>query len=124
MVEDEPSVQDYLRTILQNWGYETASVENGSDAIEKIVIEKPDLILLDVMLPDMDGITLCRKFHNHPQISRIPVIMLTSLSDATTIGDALLFGAKDYVSKPFDQAVLKSKIEKILNKEDSADSKR
>lgn len=116
IIDDEPSVQEYLKTILHNWGYETVGVENGLDAADKIVLENPDLILLDVMLPDIDGITLCRKFHNHPKISRIPVIMVTSLSDATTIHDALLFGARDYVTKPFDHAILKKKIEEVLGK--------
>ena len=113
-VDDDPSIIEFLKTIIENWGYRYSSCENGMDAAVKIKQERPDLILLDVMLPDMDGITLCRRIRAASPQDPIPMIVITSLTDAATVQDAILFGAIDYVSKPFDQQILKSKIEKAL----------
>lgn len=116
IVDDEPTIVEYVTVILEKASYQVSSCENGTDAIEKIRAEKPDLILLDVMLPDVDGITICRQIKSNPKTNAIPVILLTSLTDATTIRDAQLFGVSDYISKPFDAKVLKAKIEKALSK--------
>lgn len=116
VVDDEPAILEYMKTFLGKLGYQFAFCENGADALGKISQENPDLVLLDVMLPDIDGITLCRRLRANAQTSHIPVIMVTSLTDATTIHDAHLFGALDYIPKPFDPEFLKTKIEKALLK--------
>ena len=116
VVDDEPSVVDYVETILHNWKYETCSCENGSSLMDIVAAEKPDLILLDVMLPDIDGITLCHRLKSNPKTNSIPVIMLTSLTDVTTVHEAILYGASDYVSKPVDVPSLKTKIEKAFKR--------
>ena len=114
VVDDDAYVQEYIRKCLENWGYTCTGCDNGHDVIAKVTENPPDLILLDVMLPDMDGITICRRLRSNPKSSHIPIIMVTSLTDATTIHDAHLFGAADYLPKPFEIDVLKSKVEKML----------
>ena len=116
VADDDPTVQDYLKTLLEDWGYEVGSSENGSDALQRITEEGPDLVLMDVILPDMDGITLCRRLKLNPKTSQIPILVLTSLTDSTTSRDAKFFGASDCIGKPFDPKFLKSKIEEAFKK--------
>jgi CheY-like chemotaxis protein len=72
------------------------------------------LILLDVMLPDLDGVSLCNRLHSHPVTLHLPVIMLTSMTDLTIIRDSLEYGAVDYLAKPFDDNALAEKLGKAL----------
>ena len=119
-IDDDTTILEYLKMALTNLGYEFFgydSAERGIDAVEK---EKPALILLDVMLPDMDGLTVCRKLKSKPSVANVPIIMLTSLTDAATIQNAHLYGAVDFLPKPFELQVLKSKIEKALSKRPKA----
>lgn len=114
IVDDEPSVSDYLKALITSWGYEAACFDCGAGAFEKIQSEKPDLVLMDVMLPDLDGVTICKRLRSHPETRTLPVIMITSLTDSATVQDSLVYGASDYVAKPVNEKVLREKIEKIL----------
>lgn len=114
VVDDDLSMLEYVKSILKKWGYQFSSCNNGEECVEKIKEEKPDLILLDVMLTGIDGITVCRRLKSDKEISYIPIIITTSLTDSTTIRDAHAFGAIDYISKPFDKNLLKTKIEKAI----------
>lgn len=116
VVDDDPSVTDYLKTILESWNFRTVFSDHGSGVIEKVVQEQPDLVLLDIMLPDVDGITLCRRIRSNGKTSHIPVIMLTSLSDSSTVYESLVQGAIAFVSKPFEADALKDKIDKAFQK--------
>jgi len=116
VVDDEVTVLEYVKTALQNLDYQIFCADNAEEGIKRITEEKPDLILLDIMLPDMDGISVCRKLRSGPVTKDIPIIILTSLSDAATIQNAFFYGAADFMPKPFDLKILKSKIEKALQK--------
>ena len=115
VVEDDSVILEYLKTVLTDLNYNVASSSNGCEALEKIVQDSPSLVCLDVLLPDMDGLTLCQKLKANPKTSKIPVIMLSCLSDSATLRNAYSHGAIDFIAKPFKQAILRDKIEKALS---------
>ena len=98
IVEDEHRIARFLQIELEHEGYDTAIEENGLRAFERIAQEDYDLVLLDIMLPDMDGMTICRKVR---EISSIPIIMLTARDDVEDKVHGLDLGADDYITKPF-----------------------
>ena len=98
IVEDEKRIARFLQMELEHEGFETESEENGRRAYERIVQEQYDLVLLDIMLPDMDGLEVCRRVR---EISDVPIIMLTAKDDIEDMVSGLVFGADDYISKPF-----------------------
>ncbi|MFH1283891.1 MAG: response regulator transcription factor [bacterium] len=110
VVDDDINVQEMLKESLQEYGY---SVSTESSAINALNIAEKvpfDLFIIDVMMPDIDGISLCKSVRNMKSCERIPIIMLTALSDSETMEDAMMCGAVDYVVKPFDIEALKEKI--------------
>ena len=121
VIEDDPNILSYIETLLKDWRYNVISCQTGGQAVEMASAEKCDLILLDVMLPDIDGITLCRQLRSDPHVRDTPIIMLTVLSDSNTINQTYSYGATDFITKPFTQAVLKNKIKKAF--ENAAASK-
>src|SRR3990167_6946699 len=93
VVEDDPIILDYLETVLKSLKYKVSSSQSGEGALEGIARNGSDLVLLDVMLPDVDGITLCRHLRQDRRTRDIPVIMLTCLTDSSTISNAYAHGA-------------------------------
>lgn len=116
VIDDDPNIQEILENILSELGYKINLASDGDQALKRIEQDKPDLILMDIRLPDIDGISLCRQVRQLKETSNIPILMLTALSDVTTYHDAKLFGAVDYIVKPFDLDLLREKIEKVLSK--------
>lgn len=107
VVDDEPSILTLLKMNLEMNRYEVLTAETGSKAIELALSEKPDLILLDLMLPDIDGVSVCQRIRTEPSTRTIPIIMLTAKSDETDMIIGLEVGADDYITKPFSiRAVL------------------
>lgn len=98
IVEDEKRIVRFLQMELEHEGFETESEENGRRAYERIVQEQYDLVLLDIMLPDMDGLEVCRRVR---EISDVPIIMLTAKDDIEDKVSGLDIGADDYITKPF-----------------------
>lgn len=98
IVEDERRIARFLQMELEHEGMNTAIEDNGRRAYERIVQGNYDLVLLDVMLPDMDGFTICRKVR---EISQVPIIMLTAKDDIDDKVQGLDIGADDYITKPF-----------------------
>ena len=98
IVEDERRIARFLQMELEHEGFETESEENGRRAYERIVQEQYDLVLLDIMLPDMDGLEVCRRVR---EISDVPIIMLTAKDDVEDKVNGLDIGADDYITKPF-----------------------
>lgn len=98
IVEDERRIARFLQMELEHEGFETAIETNGRRAYERILEEKFDLILLDLMLPDMDGLDICR---NVRKLSDIPIIMLTAKDEVEEKVEGLDIGANDYITKPF-----------------------
>lgn len=98
IAEDEKRIARFLQMELEHEGFETESEENGRRAYERIVQEQYDLVLLDIMLPDMDGLEVCRRVR---EISDVPIIMLTAKDDIEDKVSGLDIGADDYITKPF-----------------------
>jgi twitching motility two-component system response regulator PilH len=110
VVDDSPTERHMLRDLLQKAGYEVVSSENGEDAIQKARQVKPDLILMDVVMPGLNGFQATRAISRDPETRSIPVIMCTSKSQETDKIWGLRQGARDYVVKPVDGDVLLAKI--------------
>jgi twitching motility two-component system response regulator PilH len=110
VVDDSPTERHMLRDLLQKAGYEVVSSENGEDAIQKARQVKPDLILMDVVMPGLNGFQATRAISRDPETRSIPVIMCTSKSQETDKIWGLRQGAKDYVVKPVERDVLLAKI--------------
>lgn len=113
-IDDEESVCDMYRQGLPALGYEVTCASSSRKAKEMLAVFQPDLILMDVMMPDQDGISLTRELRAQAGTSDIPILVVSGLSDAATLNDALLFGAVDYLVKPFDLEILQNKLERAL----------
>jgi len=116
VVDDEPDVVSLLTLMLKSKGYEVVSAGDGQEAIAKARSENPDLILLDIMLPRLDGYKVARMLKFDENFSHIPIIMLTAKIQEKDRELGIETGADDYVTKPFDTGILLFKIEKILEK--------
>ena len=124
IVEDEKQIARFLQIDLEKEGFQTAIEKNGKRAYERIIQEKYDLVLLDVMLPDMDGLEICRRVR---ELSDIPIIMLTARDEVEDKVAGLNIGANDYVIKPFAFEEVLARIRGILkrrNEEPRKDEKR
>ena len=119
IVEDEHRIARFLQIELEHEGYDTAIEENGLRAFERIAQEDYDLVLLDIMLPDMDGMTICRKVR---EISSIPIIMLTARDDVEDKVHGLDLGADDYITKPFAIQELLARVRNALRKHKNGES--
>jgi len=105
----------YLATfLLERNGYEVITAEDGIEAIEKAKMEKPDLILMDMQLPEMDGFEATRRIKNIPEISHIPIVAVTSYAMVGDREKALAAGCEGYIEKPFMPETFVSEIEKHL----------
>jgi DNA-binding response OmpR family regulator len=113
-VDDESDVLLIVKTGLQTEGYDVITASNGFDAITLAKEEKPDLILLDIMMPEMDGFETLGKLKQDDSTAQIPVIMLTGLSERAKIQQALVSGTQYYVVKPFEFEDLLVKVRTAL----------
>ena len=114
IVDDEPFNVDYLEQELEDFGYDTVSATNGQEALAKVATESPDLILLDVMMPGIDGFEVCRRLKVGPATAFIPVVILTALrGDQERIRGAEA-GADEFLSKPFDHVELVTRVKALV----------
>jgi len=113
-VDDDASVCEMYEKGLPALGYDVICASSGNQAKERLKESKPDVILMDIMMADQDGISLTREIRSDPATADIPILVVSGLSDAATLNDALLFGAVDYLVKPIDISVLKAKLERAL----------
>lgn len=113
IVEDDPAGQQVIDAILENQGYQIEFAANGKEALKKATQLKPDLILLDIMLPEMDGLQVLQMLRSRADIAKIPVVMLTALNDREIRIACLDAGADDFFNKPFDRAELRARIRSI-----------
>ncbi|MEW6557844.1 MAG: response regulator [Elusimicrobiota bacterium] len=114
IVEDDPPILEFLAFWLTKQDYEISTAEDGLSALEKIKTDKPDLILLDVMLPQMDGFEVCKKIRADENTKNIPVIFVTCKDAIEDIEKGFNVGGNDYVTKPIDNNHLLGRIKKIL----------
>ena len=116
IVEDEVGLVTLLKYNLEKQGYETVTVIDGREVIQTALLEKPDLILLDWMLPNVTGIDLCREMRKIYDLRLTPIIMLTARGDEADKVKGLSFGADDYVTKPFSVPELIARIGALLRR--------
>lgn len=114
IVDDEPDIIQTLQDRLEMNGYIVLSANNGREGLEKAVEQKPDLILLDVIMPIMDGLETLEAIRKHPEIKDCSIIMVTARSQTQDIARAKTCGIDDYVVKPFDLGELLEKVENII----------
>ncbi len=118
IADDEPSVRQVIESVLGDQGYELQFASHGKECLKKAEELKPDLILLDIMMPEMDGIQVCQALRKNRDLANTPVVMLTALNDRDIRIASLDAGADDFFSKPFDRAELRARVRSItrLNK--------
>ena len=117
VVDDEPDIRELVQHHLEIEGFEVLSAPDGEKGLFFIQNELPDLIILDLMLPGIDGLEVCRKLNNIESTSDIPIIMLTAKGEEIDIIKGLAYGADDYVTKPFSPRVLMARAKAILRRQ-------
>jgi len=114
IVDDSPTEVHLLRQYLERHGYRTESAEDGNEAVTKVRELKPDLVLMDVVMPGMNGFQATRELSKDPQTARIPVLMVTTKGDETDRIWGMRQGAKDYLVKPITEAQLVERVKAVL----------
>lgn len=113
--EDEPDIQLVARMALKRAGFRVRVVNNGKEVLAAVQQERPDVLLLDWMMPEMDGPSACRRLKDDPATADIPVIFLTAKSQESEIQRGLSLGAAGYITKPFDALTLGDEVKRLLN---------
>ena len=116
VVEDEPDILEVLSFNLQREGFDVTSVSSGTEGIRVIEQERPDLVLLDLLLPGVDGLDICRHIRSEPELKQTPVIMVTAKGEESDIVLGLGVGADDYVQKPFSPKELVARVKAVLRR--------
>lgn len=115
IVDDEPAVLSFIEGTLQLEGeYELATAPDGFEAAHQLAIFEPDLVVLDIMLPGMDGFEICRRLKSDPAMSRVKVLVVTGFATEENIEKILHYGADDYLAKPLKLEDLKRKVRQLL----------
>lgn len=114
VADDEPDIVTIVEMILRSQGYDVLKAANGLEALELAERHSPDLILLDIMMPDMDGWEVLRLLHVDPSTSEIPVAMISAKTGSRAKITSMQEGAVDYITKPFDSQELLSKVRELL----------
>lgn len=115
IVDDEPSIVIPIQFLMEQQGYSVLVAENGEDALDAIYKYKPDLILLDIMLPRIDGYEVCEIVRLNPDYRNIKIIFLTAKGREVEIAKGLALGANAYITKPFSNTELVAKVKSLLN---------
>lgn len=116
LVDDQNTVLMMERMMLKDAGYDIVTARNGEEAVEKALAERPDLILLDVVMPKMDGFAVCRALRGREETRRVPIILCTTRGESTNVQAGFDAGCNEYVTKPFNAAKLLAKLEGYLGK--------
>ncbi len=116
IVEDDPDISNMLRIYFQSQGYDVALAQRGEDALEMCRQQLPHIIVLDIMLPDMDGYDVCRNLRGNLRTSHIPIIFLTQKDERSDKIHGLELGADDYITKPFDLEELKLRVKNAMTR--------
>ena len=116
VVEDDPDILELLGYSLSKEGYSVTQITHGDEVITSLKKNKPDIILLDIMLPGTDGMELCRLIKANPDFVKTPVIMMTAKSEESDVVSGLEVGADDYITKPFSPKVLIARIRMALRR--------
>lgn len=115
VVDDEPLTRNLLRLMLEPAGYRVSGAGDGFEALEKVREMQPDIIILDVMMPEMDGITVCRTIRDDREIAGMPIIMLSGKVHRNAIQEGLEAGANRYLAKPMSRTGLLQELREVLD---------
>ena len=113
LVEDDPSIRELTTIGLHAAGYEVVAAADGREALDRFAADKPDAVVLDIMLPVLDGLAVCRTIRLQ---SAVPIIMLTARTDAFDVVAGLEAGADDYIRKPFAPQELLARVQAVLGR--------
>ena len=121
LVDDDPDFVEATRIVLESAPYNVTVAYNGDEALQKVREVNPDLIILDIIMPEQDGFKTCEALKSDPELSKIPVIMLTSLSQrmgetAFSVTNGMMLEAEDYVDKPVTPDELLNRVKKFLER--------
>lgn len=116
VVEDEPDIRDLVSFHLGREGFEVRTARTGAQGLRDVRARRPDLMVLDLMLPELDGLEVCRRLRQDPETASIPVIMLTAKGDEADRIVGLELGADDYVTKPFSPKELVARVRAVLRR--------
>lgn len=114
LADDEDDIKIILKMFLETRGYDVVTAFDGLDAVDQAKSQKPDAILLDVMMPLIDGFEVCKKLKADPDTASIPVIMLSAASHSESVQKGMSAGAVDYLVKPFEPEHLETLLTKVL----------
>lgn len=117
-IEDEPDILQLITLYLEKEGFRVSTARNGLDGLALARSEKPDLIILDLMLPEMDGLEVCKRIRSDRNISSTPIVMLTAKGEESDQVVGLELGADDYVTKPFSPKTLVARVKALLRRLD------
>ena len=120
VVEDDAAIQRVLALALKSAGYRVETADAGDVGLDLVRRTCPDLVLLDLMLPGLDGLTVCRRLRAAPETAALPIIMLTAKGEEQDVVAGLDAGANDYVTKPFSKAILLARIRAFLRTSETA----
>jgi DNA-binding response OmpR family regulator len=118
VVEDEPRVQAVIKKRLESAGYDVLTASDGLEGLETARAKKPDLIVLDLILPKLDGLVVCRDLRHDPSCQHIPILMLTARAQDSDVQRGMMDGADIYMTKPFKYTRLLSNVSDLLLKAD------
>ncbi|MCB0547848.1 MAG: response regulator transcription factor [Phaeodactylibacter sp.] len=122
VVDDEPDILEFLRYNLVKEGFEVVTANNGEEGIKKALEEQPNLIILDIMMPKMDGVEVCRQLRNKPEFDRTVITFLTAREEDYSQIAALDVGGDDYITKPIRPRVFISRVKALLRRSERAES--
>ena len=114
VVDDEPDLQELVKDTLEMAGYIVLTANDGEEGLRSISEDSPDLVILDIKMPKIDGMEVLERVKKDPVLSKLPVIMLTSLKGENIIREAKEIGAADYIVKPFNQIDLLNRVRNII----------
>lgn len=114
VVDDEPALRDLIRQMLEIGGFTVNEAEDGETALDKIDEDPPDAVILDVMMPHMDGITVCKQIRSDGETATLPVIMLSGKTQKEAIAEGIAAGANKYLCKPVSYDELVGSINEVL----------
>ena len=115
VVDDDPVMRLLIRRALEAGGFVVHEAENGRAGVDRFALLQPDILLLDVLMPELDGFSACREIRATVRGARTPIVMLTGLDDVESIDRALEAGATDFIVKPMDWSNLASRVRRLLS---------
>ena len=116
VVEDEPDILQLVKLYLEKDGFRVATATTGSVALKQVKAERPDLVVLDLMLPELDGLEVCKRIRTTAETALLPIIMLTAKAEESDTVIGLELGADDYVTKPFSPKALVARVKALLRR--------